>query len=83
MNTPTDTQLKQALAKMLPEQLFYNDRLHPDYALCTADDAKKEAERLAAKHPQERFTVMQSMEVYVATINPPQALKCVINPSTF
>lgn len=42
----------------------------------SADAAKDEAERLAEKLPGERFAVLQAMEVYIATINPPQALKC-------
>jgi hypothetical protein len=43
----------------------------------TAEAAKAEASRLAEKHPGERFVVLQAMSVFIATINPPQELRCV------
>jgi len=48
-----------------------------------AQAAKDEAFRLAEKNPGERFTVLQAMEVYIATVNPPQALRCVKQQSDF
>jgi len=49
----------------------------------TAEAAKAEASRLAEKHPGERFVVLQSMSVFIATINPPQELRCVKCESDF
>lgn len=45
--------------------------------------AKDEANRLAKKHPGGRFAVLEAVEVCVATINPPQTLKCVKDDSPF
>ena len=42
----------------------------------TAEIAKAEASRLAEKHPGERFVVLQAMSVFIATVNPPQELRC-------
>jgi hypothetical protein len=49
----------------------------------TSAAAKAEASRLATKHPDTRFAVLQAMEVHVATINPPQALRCVQSKGEF
>jgi hypothetical protein len=43
----------------------------------TAEIAKAEASRLAEKHPGERFVVLQAMSVFIATVNPPQELRCI------
>jgi len=49
----------------------------------TKEIAKAEASRLAEKHPGERFVVLQAMSVFIATVNPPQELRCVISESDF
>ena len=41
------------------------------------DEARSEALRLAAKHPGQYFTVLQTMETAISRINPPTMLKCV------
>lgn len=49
----------------------------------TAKSAKDDASRLAEMHPDERFVVLESVSVFIATINPPQELKCVKSKACF
>lgn len=48
-----------------------------------AQSAKDEADRLAAKHPEQRFAVLQAMDVRVCHITPPEVLRCVKETTTF
>lgn len=70
MNTPTGTTNKFWMVWKIHGTL-------PTVQHQTAKSAKHEASRLAELHPDERFVVLESVSVFIATINPPQELRCV------